>query len=134
MSPDVLHRVELWSVGGQVLKLDRTTLSLDIVAYQARSMRGETIPDDQELATDVRLQSFEELDNLRALDRSGEQSEVEAPEAHPSDHRQLLPSEAVLQDRCLASGRPSSRAAGTFGQTRLVDEDDHSSLPRSAFF
>ena len=37
-------------------------------------------------------------------DRAGEEPEVEAPEGNPSDHRELLPAEAVLQDRGVAPG------------------------------
>src|SRR6185437_16108655 len=75
-----------------------------------------------------------ELHDLWTLDRPGEESKVEAPEAHSSNHRQLLPGEAVLQDWCLAPWGPGARAAGSFRQTRLVDEDDYSALPRSDFF
>src|SRR6185437_11575582 len=65
---------------------------------------------------------------------TGEEAEVEAPEAHAGNRRELLPGEAVLQNRCLALGGPGTRAAGSLGQTRLVDEDDYSALPRRDFF
>ena len=42
--------------------------------------------------------------------------------------------EAVLQDRRLTFRGPGSCAAGSFGQTRFVDEDDYSALSRSDFF
>lgn len=62
-------------------------LTLHAVAPQAGTIRGEPVPDDQKLATNVRLQGFEEFDNLQTLDRSGEEPEVKAPEAQTDDHR-----------------------------------------------
>ena len=65
-------------------------------------MRLQTIPDDQQLLADRGLQGFEELDDLRTLDRAIEQAEVEPPVAQAGNHRQLFPAEAVLKDRSLA--------------------------------
>jgi hypothetical protein len=50
----------------------------------------------------------------------------------PDDDRELFAGETVLQNRCLALWSPSAYAAGSFGQTRFVDEGDCSALPRSA--
>src|SRR6185437_5005566 len=98
------------------------------------AVRLQTVPDDQQFSADGGRERFEKLNDLRALDRTREQAEVEAPEAHPGDGRELLPTEAVLQDRSLTAGSPGARATGTFGQTGLVYEDEDSSLPRCDFF
>src|SRR6185437_15070062 len=77
---------------------------------------------------------LEELHDLRALDRAGEQAEVKTPVADACNDRKLLPAETILKDRSLALGGPCACATRSFGQTRLVDKDDHSALSRSDFF
>src|SRR5579883_2043379 len=132
--PDVLDRIELGSIGRQVLEGDRAALFLDVLTYELGAMRLQPVPDDQKLASDRGMKGFQELDHLRGLDRAVEETEVEPQGADPSHHRELLPAEGVLQDRRLAPGSPGACAAGTFGKTRLVYEDDDSSLPRGDFF
>lgn len=96
-------------------------------------MRLQAIPDDQKLLADQLLERLQELHDLRAADRTGEEPKVEAGEAHSGDHPELLPAEAVLKNRGFAPWSPGPRATGSFGQTRLVDEDDGSPLPRRYF-
>src|SRR5579863_4818833 len=134
VSPDVFDGVELGSVGRQILQSDAAVESIQVLLDQPRTVRLQAIPDDQQLLADRPLQGLEELHHLRALDRAGEETKVKAPGAHPGDHRELLPGEAVLQYRRLPSGGPGTCAAGSLGQTRFVDEDDYSPLPRCDFF
>jgi len=86
--------------------------AFDVFFDQPRAMRLQAVPEDQQLLADRCLQGFEELNDLRALDRAGEEAKVETPIAHTGDNRELLPGEAVLQDRCLAFLGPGSCAAG----------------------
>src|SRR6185437_12636202 len=134
ISPDVFNRVELGSIGGQILQGDLSIQTFQVLLHESRTVRLKPIPDYEQLFADRRCECLQELHDLWTLDRAGEESKVEAPEAHSSNHRQLLPGKAVLQDWCLAPWGPGARAAGSFGQTRLVDEDDYSALPRSDFF
>src|ERR1700722_4635556 len=134
VAPDVFDRVQFRRIGRQMLQGDATVEALDVFFDQPRAMRLQAVPDDQKLLADRGLQGLEELNDLRALDRTGEETKVETPIAHAGDDRELLPREAVLQDRCLALRGPGTCAAGSFGQTRFVDEDDYSALPRSDFF
>src|SRR5438270_12721070 len=134
VTPDVFDGVELGSVGRQILQGDAAVESVEVLLNQPRAMRLQAIPHDQQLLADGPLQGLEELHHLQALDRSGNAAKVEPPEAHPGDHRELLPGEAVLQYRGLPSGGPGACAAGSLGQTRFVDEDDYSPLPRCDFF
>src|SRR5579875_804877 len=131
--PDVLDRIELGSIGRQVLEGDRAALFLDVLTYELGAMRLQPVPDAQKLASDRGMKGFQELDHLRGLDRAVGETEVEPQGTDPSHHRELLPAEGVLQDRRLAPGSPGACAAGTFGKTRLVYEDDDSSLPRGDF-
>src|SRR6185437_481541 len=114
VAPDVFNGIELWGVGGQILQGDLRAQALEILFDQSRAMRLQAIPYDQESAADRLVQGLKELHHLRALDRAGE--------------------EAVLQHRRLALRRPGACAAGSLGQTRLVNEDDYSALPRGDFF
>jgi hypothetical protein len=103
-------------------------------AHELRAVGLQTIPDDQQLLADRRLQGFEKLGDLRTLDRAVEQAKVEVPIDDPGNYRQLLPAEAVLQYRRLTLGSPRSRATRSLGQTRFVDKDDSSALSRSDRF
>src|SRR5581483_12120164 len=134
IAPDVLDRIELRGVGGQILQRQRSVLLFDVVFHQARAVGLQAVPDDQHLATDGRLQRLQELNDLRTLDRAREETEVEAPEAHSGNHRELLPGEAVLQNRSLALRGPGACATGAFRQSRLVNKDDYSALPCGDFF
>ena len=134
ITPNALDRIELGGIGRQVLQGDRAALLLDVFAHESGAMSLQAVPYDQQLPTNRGRECLEELNYLRAPDRAREQTEVKAQPAHPGNRRQLLPAEAVLQDRCLSARSPGACAAGTFGQTRLVYEDDDSSLPRGDFF
>src|SRR5215468_4762983 len=90
VTPDAFDGVELGCVGGQELKGDGTTLSLNVSVHEFRSMCLQAIPDDQKLLANRRLQRLQELDDLGRADRAAVQSEVKAPERHSSDHRELL--------------------------------------------
>src|SRR5690606_11531396 len=72
--------------------------------------------------------------DLWRFDRTCVEAKVESHKAHPGDHRQMLPAKDVLQHWRFAFRRPGACAAGTFGQTRFVYEDDDPSLPRCDFF
>src|SRR5271156_6344715 len=134
ISPNALDGVHVGCVRGQVVDRDLPALSLDMRLDELRAVGLQAIPDDEKLLANRGLQSFEELDDLRTLNRAVEQSEVEAPVAQAGDHRQLFPAEAVLEHRRLTFGSPGSCATRSFRQTRLVDKDDHSALSRSDFF
>src|SRR5262249_49857905 len=126
--------IELGCVGRQEFQGDLAALLLNILAHEDGPVGLQSIPDDQHLPSDGGQQSFEELDDLRALDRSGEQAEVETPVTDSRYRGQLLPAKAVLQNGCFPSGSPGACATGALGQTRFVYEDDDSSLSRCDFF
>src|SRR6516162_925316 len=134
VTPDVLNRIELRRVGGQELKSDSPALRLNVLTHELGTMCLQTIPDDQQLLADRGLKGLEELDHLRRADRAAIESEVEAPEGDPGDHRELLPAEAVLKHWSLAPRGPGSCATRSLRQSRLIDEDDDSALSRRYFF
>src|SRR5271155_942075 len=134
ISPNTLDRVHVGCVGRQVVDRDLPALSLDVRLHELRAVGLQAIPYDEQLLANRGLQRFEELDDLGALDRAVEQSEIKAPVAQARDHRELFPAEAILQHGRLTFRCPGSGATRSFGQTRLVDEDDYSTLSRSDFF
>ena len=84
VAEDVLSGVDLWSISGQPLKLDLTVERLDIVANQSAAVRGQAVPDDQELAADGVFERLQELNDLRPLDRTVEEPEVQPPKLTPA--------------------------------------------------
>src|SRR5579863_521473 len=132
--PNALDGVHVGCVRGQIVDRDLPALGLDVRLHELRAVGLQAVPYDEKLLANRALQSFEELDDLRTLNRAVEQSEVEAPVAQAGDHRELFPAEAVLQHGRLTFRSPSSCATRSFGQTRLVDENDYSALSRSDFF
>src|SRR6516162_3526147 len=134
VSPDVLRRVELGSVGWQELQLNRSFETLDVIAHHLAAMRGQPIPDHEYFAADLPTQGVEELDDLRSLNRSREQSEVEAIEGDTGHRRELVPIEVILQHRGFTPRRPTPHPGRSLAQSRLVDEDYDSALFSGVFF
>ena len=71
VSPDVFGGIELRSVGGQKLYLDVTVKRFDELTHQAALVHAQPIPDDQQLAFDLRFKRFEKLDDLGPLIEPG---------------------------------------------------------------
>ncbi len=130
ITPDTFDRVEIGRIGAQELQIDATALCFNILAHEPGAVRLQPIPDDQQLLADRGLERLKEFDDLRRADRSGNEPKVKASEARPGNHRQLLPTEAILRNWGLAPGSPGTCATRSLGQTRLVDEDDYSALSR----
>jgi hypothetical protein len=128
MSPDVLGRVEFRGIAGELLDLDGALEGFEVLAHQRGTMRRQSIPDDQQGFADLTAQCLEELDDLRALDCSGKETEVEASESNAGDDRELMPVEMVLQHRSVAARGPGAHASRPLAQSRLVYEDDDSTL------
>jgi len=76
----------------------------------------------------------EKLDDLRAADGSGKQSEIEVLPSHPRHRRQGFPIEVVLQHRRLSAWRPGAAAVRALAQSAFIDEDDRSAFVFGLFF
>src|SRR5260370_29507425 len=133
VTPDAFDRVHFRHVGRQELQGDVTALRLDMFAHEFGAVRRQAVPDDQQLLANRSVQHFKELDDLRGTDAAVVEAEVESPEGDSRYHRHLLPAEAVLQHGFGPSG-PGTDATRSLGQSRFVDEDDHSTLLRCDFF
>ena len=134
VAPDVFHWIELGRVGGQRFQREPTALGPNVRLHDATAVRGEPVPDDEELAAQMALQVPEEFHDLRPFDRSREEPEVETPPRDACDRREEVPVEVVLEDRRLPTRSPRATAVRPFGQSALVDEDDRLPVGRSVFF
>jgi len=134
VAPDVFHRVKFRRVSRQKLQMDLPILSGYKVAHPATAVDGQPVPDDQQLGTNVPLEVFQKLDDLRSLDAPGEQSKVEVPDRDPRHGRKALPVERILQDRSLATRSPSADPVRAFAQTALVHKNYGALLVQGLFF
>jgi len=97
--------------------------AIDVVAYQTTAMCREPTLHDPQRTVELSNQSLQELDRLRALDRTRIEPEVETPGRQAGDGRQGLPVEVVLEHRGLPARRPSSAAVRSLAYPTLFDED-----------
>ena len=97
--------------------------TFQVCAHGSAAVGGHAVPDDQQLALDVTLEVFQEVDNLLGLDRTGVKAKVKVPPRKSGDGRELLPVEVELQDRGLALGTPRAHPVRLLAQAALVDED-----------
>src|SRR5579859_964017 len=134
VAPDVLGRVEFGRVGGQSLQDEVPVERFNVVLDEAAAVRRQAIPDDEQLAANLLGQRLQEFDELRAADRAGMQAEIEVPETDAGNDGELLPVEAVLQDRSLALGRPGLDPRGSLAQSAFVDEDNGAPFAAGLFF
>ena len=133
VTPDVFHRVEFRSVGGQILQVDLASQAGYKFMHQSTAMHRQPIPNDQELGADVPLKVLQELDDLRCFDAPGKQPEIKAPDGDSRDRRKALPVERVLQYGSFAARRPGANAVRPLAQTALVHKYYGALLPQGFF-
>lgn len=91
VAPDTLDWIQIGRVRRQILERNLAALLLGVVAHESGTVSLQAIPDDQELATDRRLQCFEELNDLGTLDSPWKEPKVKPPEAQPRSVRPSHP-------------------------------------------
>src|SRR6516162_10348459 len=89
--PQIFHRVQFRSVGGQELQPDAPTLLAHEVPDQTTAMALQPIPYHQQLAANVTQQMGEKLHYLRTADAARKQPEVKVPPRYSCHGRQRLP-------------------------------------------
>src|SRR6476660_7338809 len=134
VAPNVLDRIEFGRVGGQSFQEQVPVERFDIVLDDPAAVRRQAVPDDQQLAANVLGPRLQEFDQLWTADRPRMQAEVEIPKTDAGHDRQLLPVEAVLQDRRLAFWRPGLDPSGSLAQSAFVDKDDGAPFATGLFF
>jgi len=97
--------------------------TFQVCAHESAAVGGHAVPDDEQLALDVTLEVFQEINYLLGLDRTGVEAKVKVPPRQPGDSRELLPVEVELQYRGLAFGTPCAYPVWLLAQAAFVDED-----------
>ena len=124
IAPEVLDGVEFRCVPGQALDDKAVLMRPNEVLDEAASVGRKAVPDNQQRAAHVPEKVFEKLHDLRRLNRSREEPEVEVPDGHSGDGRQQVPVEVVLEHGGLPFRSPRATAVGPLAQSAFVDEDD----------
>src|SRR5205823_2938882 len=101
---------------------------------QFAAMDRRSVPDNQQRRLHVAQERSEKLDDLRAFDRTGVNLKIEIPQHDARDDRKTLPTESLVNDRRLATRRPSPNPVRTRAQAAFVDEDDGAPLSLGIFF
>lgn len=91
-----IRPVQFRSVGGQKLDPDPPALLADEVPNYATAVRGQSVPDDQQLSGYVAEQMGEKENDLRRADGARKKAEVKVPPCDPCHSRKRLPVEVVL--------------------------------------
>ena len=123
VTPEVLHGVKLRGISWETFHPDFALQAFQVRTHESAAVGGHAIPHDEQLAFDVTLEVFQEIDDLLGLDRTGVEAKVKVPPRQPGDGRELLPVEVELQDRGLAFGTPCAYAMRLLTQAALIDED-----------
>ena len=123
VTPEVLNRVEFRGISWETFHPDFALQTFQVRPHESAAMSGHAVPDDEQLALDVTLEVFQEIDHLLGLNRTGVEAKIKVPPAHPGDGRELLPVEVELQDWGLAFGTPCAYPVWLLAQAAFVDED-----------
>ena len=123
ITPEVLHRVKFRGISWETFHPDFPFQAFQVCAHESAAVGGHAVPDDQQLALDVMLEVFQEVDNLLGLDRTGVEAKVKVPPRQPGDGRELFPVEVELQDRSLAFGTPCANPVWLLAQATFINED-----------
>jgi len=132
-SPQVFDRIQIRRIRRQEGDLDVSVQAVQVVAHETAAMSSQTVPDNQQRLLQVRLQSLEELDDLLLLETALVQSEQADGTRESGDHRDVVPVEVKLNDRCLSLQGPVANSRRSFADSRLVDEDDQTFLSLGFF-
>src|SRR5437868_7377122 len=112
--------------------MDSAAELVDIVAHETAAMGRQAVPDQKQRLANALHERLQKIDDLRTLDRTSVQPEIETQERESSNRRQTLPVEIELENGGLPAGRPRATPMRPLAQSAFVDEDDRA--PFSARF
>ena len=133
VTPQILHRIKLWGISRQKLQDQPTLLLIDHRSDHPAVMSPKPIPDHQHLSGQMAQQVTEEIDYLRASDRTRIKPEVKLIPSYSSDRREYFPVEMILQHRRLPLRSPGTNSMGSLAQSGFIDEDDRPVLDPGFF-
>lgn len=85
----------------------------------------QAVPDNLDRPANLFRQRFQELYNLRALDRPVVHSEVAAHPRQTGYDRNVLPVEVELENRRFSNRCPGANPGWPLGNAGLIDKHDH---------
>jgi hypothetical protein len=131
VGPQVFHRVQLGSVGGQPLGGEPGALAIQPGAHPGAPVRGQPIPQQDHLVAGIEAsQLLQHRDEAVGVGAGLLQVEAEPggggvwPIAQGGRHRGLLPPEPMPQHRRLAAWRPGAPHRWDQRDGRFVEDDD----------
>ncbi len=139
VGPDGFVGVELWGVGRKVLEMQSRVSAADF-PNRFSCVDAGVVPDHDDVPAEVAQQVTEELADLAVPDvvRVTLEVQADAPtpgrNGDPRDHGDAIMPVAMMNDGRLTARSPGLSHRGDQEETRLVDEDDVGTQPRSVFF
>jgi len=136
--PHAFVGVEFGCVAGEALEVEPREGLLERSDGVA-SVNRAVVPEHDHGSAQVAKHVAEEVTDLRMLDVLGMQAEVQpqAPAAgtdgQAGDHRDAIPTLAVVEQRCLSPRRPGAPDGRDQEEARLVDEDEVGAQPAGFF-
>src|SRR6478735_4618825 len=112
IGPDVFDRIQFRSIRGEAFDQNAALYASQVFVNDAAAMGRESIPDNEQVASQITEQMLKKQNHLLAPDGLLEDLEVEVPHGDAGDDRQGLPIEVMLQDGRLSAWRPSAAAMG----------------------
>lgn len=137
--PHAFVGIEFWGVGRkpQEMKSPGTRTEL---ADESAAMRIATVPQHEDVTTDLAQQLSEEVPDLLLSNVLCEELKMKIQSLVPGRHRDprddgdAIASVEVMNGGCLADWSPSRSNRGRQLEARLVDEDEVGSQPPGVFF
>ena len=85
VAPDVFHRIQFGGVGGKILDMDSAAELVDIVAHETAAVGRQAVPHQKQWLANVLHERLQKIDDLRTLDRTSVQPEIETQERESSN-------------------------------------------------
>jgi len=123
MSPYVLDGIQFRRIARKELQIYPASCPAHEVSHHSAAMRLDSVPDHDEIASEVSEKVLQKLHYLRTPDRSRVEAEVEVPPGDPRDSRKRMPVEVILKHWRLTLWCPGAVSLRPFAQSALVDEN-----------
>ena len=124
MAPEVLDRVEFWSIGGQELEFEPALLGQDEFAHKLDAMLAQSVPDHKQIPVDVSQQMSERDHDLGLRMAPGNSRKQKLHHVTPAIDESVFQLKWNWKHRGLLGRGRRSHTMRPFAQSAFVDEDD----------
>ena len=137
--PHAFVGIEFWCVGRKPQEM-KSPGSCTELADEPAAVRIATVPQHEDVTTDLSQQLSQEVPNLLLSDVLREELEMQVQSLASGGHRDprddgdAIASIEVMNGGCLADRSPSRSDRGCQLEARLVDEDEMGTQPPGVFF